>query len=112
MRNYLAAVAIAVVPLATAIAGNPYDGTFSGPLQPGKCGTLTLTLTVTDSKAVARIPGVAAYGGTLDSSGRGTLLTLGVRSPRSFSVAVSGDKFEFHGDASCGRIDVIGQRTG
>ena len=68
-----------MLPSAGVLAGGPYDGTYSGQIQPGGCAS--------------QVVGLGGWSGNLDSSGKVTLKALNVRNPREFSITVSGDTF-------------------
>ena|SRR5579863_708705 len=108
------AALISLLPFAGALAGGPYDGTYSGQLQPGSCPAFRGTpmiLHVLDNKADAQIVGLGGWSGNLDSSGNGSLMAVAAKNPRELSITVSGDTFEVHGHAACGQLRVIGKRA-
>jgi hypothetical protein len=111
VRGHGAAVAVWMTFLSglTAASAGPYDGKWVGQGQNSNCLATTVTLTVTDGT----VSGGTSAGGQfyptkIGADGR---LSLQNKTGRTYSVVFSPDKFELHGVAQCGQLDVIGHRA-
>ena len=100
--------AATVFGLSSVAAAGAYDGAWIGQAKSSSCGTRDITMTVTGNSVLGTAGG-GPLRGTIDASGNGTLLAA--KGGHAFTVSFSGDKFELHGEGTCGHIDAFGQRS-
>jgi hypothetical protein len=93
----------------TVANASQYDGKWVGQGQSSNCLATTVTLTVADGTlSGGTSAGGQFYPTKIGPDGRATLQT---KNGRTFSVSFSQDKFELHGAAQCGQLDIIGHHA-